>query len=53
MGVEPYRLVQVSRIALMGNGVVEGLVVIDRIPVDVDDVLGTVINWRSQIKGRT
>ena len=44
MGVEPYRLVQVSRITLMGNGVVEGLVVIDGVFVDVDDILGAVID---------
>ena len=35
----------------MGNGVVEGLVVIDWIPVNVDDILGTVINWGGQVKG--
>ena len=44
MIVKPDSLVQMSRIAFMGNGVVEGLVVVDGVFVDVDDILGTVID---------
>ena len=44
MIVKPDSLVQMPRIAFMGNGVVEGLVVVDGVFVDVDDILGAVID---------
>ena len=52
MGVKIYILVQMSRITLMCNGVVELIVGKTGILIDIDYIVLVIINGRNQVKCR-